>query len=122
MKQIMLAATVLLIAAMAVPHLAAADSITFNVQNNHPNRVQLEFYSQDRNHAWPGGGQADVLDDGAPHSYPLSCQTGEQICYGAWVDGNASIYWGSGLDDQYGCDACCFTCGGGSTPLINLNP
>lgn len=122
MKTTTIGAAVLLAAAIAMPQPAAADGITFNVQNNHPNRVQLEFYSQGRNHSWPGGGQVYVLDDGAPHSYPLSCMAGETICYGAWVDGDASTYWGSGLNDQYGCEACCFTCGGGATPLINLNP
>ncbi len=34
---------------------ASAAELVWRIQSEHPNRVSLEFYSQDRNRAWPGG-------------------------------------------------------------------
>jgi len=96
--------------------------MTWNFVSNHPNRVQFELYSQSANHAWPGGGKAYVLDDYDRHATRIECSAGELICYGAWVDGDSNTYWGSGLDDQEGCEKCCYTCGDGDTPLISLDP
>ena len=70
---------------------ATAQDVTYSVRNDHPNTVELEFYSADRDVAWPGGGNAFILDDGEPHSLPLACEEGERVCYGAWVQGDSSI-------------------------------
>ncbi|MEO1200734.1 MAG: hypothetical protein AAFX39_16170 [Pseudomonadota bacterium] len=118
----LLAAVVMITGLATTPAPASAETLTFNVRSNHQYRVQLEFYSQWRDAAWPGNGQAYVIADYEVHAYTLNCQSGEQICYGAWVDGDASTYWGVGLNDQYGCSNCCYTCNGGATPVINLNP
>ena len=101
---------------------AAAEELRASFQSNHPNSVMLEFYSQDRNAAWPGDGQAYVIDDWETHSYALSCQSGENICYGAWVEGDPDTYWGVGMDDAYGCDDCCTTCDGSTLQTIVLDP
>jgi hypothetical protein len=79
--------------------------------------VQIEFYSQARNHAWPGGDDAYDINDYDVHEYRLNCRTGEKVCYGAWETGNASRYWGVGLNDKHNCEDCCSTCGGGPLPL-----
>lgn len=117
LKAIVLAATMFLLAGF-LP--AQAGDLTWNIQSYHPNSVQLEFYSSDRNAAWPGGGEIYVLDDSEVHTYPLNCQSGETICYGAWVDGDSSTYWGAGLDGELGCDDCCYSCSGGETPVLVL--
>ena len=39
----------------ASPGLAA--DVTFIMQNSHEFAVEVELYSQDRNHVWPGNGQ-----------------------------------------------------------------
>ena len=101
---------------------ARAEQFTFHVQSNHPYRVQIEFYSQNRNAAWPGNNQAYTIADYDVHSYTLNCQGGEQICYGAWVEGDASQYWGVGANDQYGCSNCCYVCDGSYSQTIVLNP
>ena len=73
----------------------AAD-VTFEMKNSHPNAVEVELYSQDRDHVWPGNNQVYLLDDGETKQIPLSCDQGEKICYGAWISGDKETYWGTG--------------------------
>lgn len=91
-----------------------SDELTFNITSLDPYAVQVSFYSQNRPGAeWPGGGNAHNITDSVQHSWTISCQPGEKICYGAWRRGRSSIYWGSGVDDSKGCTNCCATCGSG---------
>jgi hypothetical protein len=100
---------------------ANGNQIVFNMKSNHPNRVQVSFYSQTRpGFSWPGGGQAYDLNDSASHAYTLNCNAGEKVCYGAWVTGSGSRYWGVGPRMSKSCSNCCGTCGG--TYSYNLNP
>lgn len=92
---------------------AAAEEITFKINNDYDKDIQIEFYSQERSHAWPGGNNAYNLSSGDSNSYKLACRSGEKICYGAWVKGNSSTYWGVGLNNKQSCDSCCQTCGDG---------
>ena len=101
---------VFLIGALAAPTVATAQQLTWEVQSMYPNKVQIEFYSQDRRHAWPGGNRAYNLNDYETHTYRLNCIAGEKICYGAWVTGNSSRYWGVGMNNRHGCKGCCYTC------------
>lgn len=103
-----------------LPSLASAADVTFQIRNNHPNAVEVELYSQDRDHVWPGGGEVYILDDGETKSMPLSCNEGEKICYGAWISGDQSTYWGVGPNNQQTCEDCCYTCTGGNTEVIDL--
>lgn len=97
-----------------------AQSVTFIIQNSHPNAVELEFCSQDREASWPGGGQSYVLDGGEPTAFPLDCDPGETICYGAWVSGDQGTTWGAGPECAAACDNCCATCDGGETQIMSL--
>jgi hypothetical protein len=99
---------------------ASAGDVTFIMKNSHQFRVQVELYSQDRNHVWPGNNKVYILDDEETKRIPLSCNEGEKICYGAWVDGDASTYWGVGPNDKEQCEDCCSICQGGMTETINL--
>ncbi len=69
---------------------ASAEEITFKINNDYDKDIQIEFYSQERNHAWPGGNNAYNLSAGESNSYKLACRSGEKICYGAGVKGNSS--------------------------------
>lgn len=108
-------------AALAFAAPATADSLYWEVRSEHPNIVSLEFYSEDYDRAWPGGGEVYVLDDYDTHSYNLECSTGEKICMGAWVRGDSSSYWGVGRDARNSCESCCFICGRGDTGVQVLN-
>jgi hypothetical protein len=107
-------------AAGAISPAASAEDMTVVIANSHPYAVMLEMYSQDRDHVWPGGNEAYLLDDGETKNISLACEDEETICYGAWVQGDDSTFWGVGRDNSQACDDCCYTCDGGSTEEINL--
>jgi hypothetical protein len=109
-------------AVFAGPASSIAADVTFVMKNSHPNAVELELYSDDRSHVWPGNNEVYYLDDGETKQVPLSCNEGESICYGAWVSGDKGTYWGVGPDNKETCDDCCYTCTGGETEEINLVP
>jgi hypothetical protein len=94
-----------------------ADTITWHVQNNHSDRVLLEFYSQNRKYAWPSNGKAYALYDRRIYRISLDCYPGEHICYGAWVRGDTKKYWGVGPKNRYRCNDCCYFCDGSVVPL-----
>ena len=97
------------------------NSITFRIKSDYQYKVQIAFFSQDRNHVWPGRGNAYNLDDSKVHEVKLACQPGESICYGGWVTGNAKLYWGRGSDGKLKCESCCYTCSNNMTPVIRLH-
>src|SRR4051812_27471808 len=93
-RRVAVLAVALLCSLIFGPESAQAESVTWQVQSNHPNKVQIEFYSKDRDIAWPGGGEAYSLNDYDIHKFNLTCQPGERICYGAWVKGTERVTWG----------------------------
>lgn len=115
------AAAAMLAAQLALSVPASAADVTFTMRNNHPNALEVELYSQDRDHVWPGNNQVYILDDGETKIMPLSCEEGEKICYGAWIQGDQQTYWGVGPGNTEACDDCCYTCTGGATETINLD-
>jgi hypothetical protein len=108
-KRLVLALGVALL--MPIVTVASAENITFSLENESDYDIQIEFYSQDRSHAWPGGDQAYNLASGDENSYKLACRGSEKICYGAWVKGKSATYWGVGLNNKQACESCCQTCG-----------
>jgi hypothetical protein len=105
---------------LAAPAFAA--DVSFVMNNHHPNAVEVELYSQDRDHVWPGDDEVYLLDDGETKTMSLECEEGESICYGAWIQGDQNTYWGVGPDNSQKCENCCYTCTGGETEQINLVP
>jgi hypothetical protein len=102
--------------------MASADDLTFRIRSNYEFKVQVAFYSESRNVSWPEPGKAWNLDDFMVHEFKLSCIPGEKICYGAWVTGDATQYWGVGNRNRTSCSNCCSVCGQGNmTPVLNLD-
>ena len=101
---------------------APAAELVWRIQSEHPNHVSLEFYSQDRSRVWPGGGKVYIIEDWDTHSYSLTCNDGENICYGAWVGNDTSTYWGMGYDGAEACRTCCAVCGHGDVKTKVLKP
>lgn len=106
---------------LLLPTISHAGNIVFNIKSSYQYKVQVEFYSQRYNRAWPGSGKAYNINDWDTHSYSLNCESGEQICYGAWATGNSNIYWGVGMNDSHTCSNCCAVCDGGTVPTITLS-
>jgi hypothetical protein len=101
---------------------AEAAELSFRIKSNYRYKVQIEFYAQGRKAAWPGNGRAYALNDYEMKVFSLNCRRGEQICYGAWVTGDGSKYWGVGPNNRYSCRGCCATCGEGDVTPITLQP
>lgn len=101
---------------------AKAESLVWTITSDHPNVVDLVFYSQTYSRAWPGGGQVYSINDWNAHTFSLECSSGELICYGAWVRGNSDTYWGVGLNGGYSCSDCCAACGARATTPVRLTP
>ena len=51
-----------------------------------------------------------VLNQGDDNKYTLNCITNAQICYGASVAGNTTLYWGRGENGDQQCADCCYKC------------
>ena len=101
---------------------AVADSMKWNMRAFDKFAVDVAFYSQNRKVAWPGNGQVWTIRDYKVHTFSLNCIAGEKICYGGWVRGDDSRYWGGGHHNKHACTSCCYTCGAvAETPVINLN-
>jgi hypothetical protein len=110
-----------IMASLMAVQTATAGSLKWTIRSDYPHIVSLEFYSQDYSRAWPGDGQVYIVDDYDTREYSLSCETGETICYGAWVRGDENKYWGTGMNNSQRCNDCCYTCGHGDTDLRILN-
>lgn len=102
---------------------AQADEMNFYLKNQQDRGVAVELFSQDRDAVWPGGNKVYFLEAREKKSVPVSCQAGERICYGAWINGDDSIFFGVGPDnDQPPCEYCCFLCVAKSTQVISITP
>lgn len=102
---LILAAALLLL----VPPAFGAD-LTFFMKNVAPSAVVVEFSSAAHGTRWPGNDQVYLLDEGEKKSVTIDCEEGDRICYGAWVNGDDSVAWGIGPDNDRYCDDCCRIC------------
>jgi hypothetical protein len=98
-----------------------SSSITFKFRADYKDKIQVALFSQDRDHVWPGRGNAYNLDDSQVYDVKLACRPDENICYGGWVNGNAKLYWGRGAENKHKCDNCCYRCTNNVTPVIRLH-
>ena len=110
------------LAALVFTTSAEAADMAFFVKNLRKEAVAVELFSHDRETVWPGNDQVFLIDPGSQKSVQLSCNQGEHICYGAWVDGDDSISAGVGPDNDQPCDTCCFICVEHTTETIDLVP
>jgi hypothetical protein len=113
--------TIIYLAATGAP--VSAETLMWRFESKHPKIVDVELYSDTRRgHVWPGNNKIYVLDDYTVKTISISCRRGESVCYGAWVRNRSSLYWGVGYKNSNRCSNCCYTCNGGQTRVIVLNP
>lgn len=118
-----LASTLLLAGCEFAPPLpTTTETITFNVTNDTSRTLLVSFFSQDRDAAWPGGGRDYIVQPRASQSFALTCRTTEQVCYGAYPQGErySGGYWGVGPDNDQWCENCCYACGTFETDNIRF--
>jgi hypothetical protein len=116
-----LAAAVLALAAPAIAPAFAAD-MNFYMKNQQDRGVAVVLFGQDRDVEWPGGDKAYFLDGREKKSVPVTCEAGERICYGAWINGDDTRFFGVGPDnDQPPCEYCCVICVAKSTKVISIS-
>ena len=84
--------------------------------------VHLKLHSKDRGHEWPGNDEVYVLKDSDFHTYEITCEPHEKVCYGAGRDGNYGRYWGIAISGEEACTGCCMTCGGVYDYTLNAGP
>src|SRR5882672_8426232 len=89
---------------------AHAAEMAFFVKNLRQQSVAVELFSHDRETVWPGDDKVFMIEPHSQKSVPISCNAGENICYGAWVNGQDNISAGVGPDNDQPCDTCCFIC------------
>lgn len=114
----------LICAALVGPAPAQAQNVTmtWKFKAFHKNIVDVQLYSQNRGNVWPGSSRVWSIKNFETQNMPISCVAGERICYGAWVRGTGSSYWGVGQNQKHRCSNCCYTCQSNTaTPIINLN-
>jgi hypothetical protein len=117
----------ILVLGLIVAHAAAAvapaygETMIWKFRSHHPNIVDVQLYASARRNVWPGNGRVWSLNDYTVKQMTISCHAGEKVCYGAWVRGTESAYWGGGRNNRQHCDSCCYLCEERETPVINLN-
>ena len=82
--------------------------------------VVVELSSKSREQVWPGYDEVYLLDKAEKKSVPVTCEAGETICYGAWLNGDAGTFWGVGPDRDKTCTNCCYECKEKTTATIEL--
>jgi hypothetical protein len=77
--------------------------------------VKWRLWAAERGWVWPSPDDAFVTHGFDVDSYELiECQRGEQVCFGAQLDG---ALWGVGADGTQTCEDCCFSC---AADLVDL--
>lgn len=115
----MRALALLLLTLAAVLPTAAAE-MTFFMKNEQSRAVAVEFYGRDRDIVWPGGDKVYLLEALARKSIRVTCDAGERICWGAWLNGDDSQSFGVGFDGQRYCESCCRVCADSTTETIDI--
>jgi hypothetical protein len=96
------------------------DTIQWLFTNHTDETIQIEFTTDPPNRVWPGDNKAYTIPPHSTQSKTLNCVSGQKICYGGWIKGNFTKYWGAGNNGDYNCDNCCAKCGS-ANPHIGLN-
>ena len=110
-------AVVGVIAMLAQAH---AETMDFHLKNSTGKAIQVRLFSQTRAWQWPSATTAYDQNNKKTASYPITCNPGEKVCYGAWPTKKPTSWgWGVGPSGKMTCAACCYTCGA-NTGVINL--
>ncbi len=138
-RLIHLLVAIALVALSAISTPSTAAEMTFQLVNDAEWAVNMKLFSRGESHQeWPSKSKAFSLrPDSAVQQIKISCEAGEQICWGTWrtvqaVSGEvggggqrttstAKYQAGAGERGTRSCENCCHVCKDGAmVPVINL--
>jgi len=99
---------------------SAEGEMTYYLKNDTRRAMVLELHGRESGRVWPGKGRVYLLEPGERKSVQVDCRIGEDVCYGAWVNGNDRISYGVGPDDARRCSNCCSVCVAKTTTTIDM--
>jgi len=75
--------------------------------------INYKFFDVDHDLVWPSA-SSHYYTEFYDYKYTsdLSCIPGAKICYGA---ATGELYWGVGINGDYGCEGCCVFCEDGKS-------
>ena len=141
MNQLIVVRALVVFACLAIMATSSsAAEMTFQLINNTDRTLNLKLFSNGESHAqWPSKTRAYAVkpDATAVQQLKITCNEGEQICWGAWMkvetvsgqvgaggqrDTRAYKYtWGAGDRGINPCTSCCHVCKDGTlTPVRRL--
>lgn len=119
---------------------ASAAEMTFQIVNNTDRPLSMKLFSRAESHQeWPSKTKAfSVRPDAKPQQLQITCEEGEQICWGAWVTvqtvsgeivgangqratRTSKFTFGAGERGLRECEKCCHICKDGAlVPIARL--
>ena len=92
------------------------DQMTLTIADHCSDGLGMHFrmFDRDNNLIYPNSSQVFVIGPGGSSTQTINCDPGARICYGAVTNPPNGSHWGIGIDGNFGCDNCCFTCNGQS--------
>jgi len=70
--------------------------------------LYVRLWDETTGQSFPGGDQAYVVPVGGTGTATATANPGDKICYGAETNPPTTVYWGVGVDNNHGCDHCCY--------------
>jgi tetratricopeptide (TPR) repeat protein len=96
-------------------------NLYWSLSKEHDATISVSFYSEARAYEWPGNRQVWLLENSSQkYTFNLSCNKGENICFGAWERGAPDTYWGVGRDRKFSCTNCCHVCDGSTVQNVKF--
>lgn len=92
------------------------DHHVVEIRNNSYSPVIIRFFDRTDGGYW--GSYSLYANE--EESWNLSCEVGNQVCYGA-LNQFSGGYYGVSLDNDKGCRNCCFTCQHGGFSIWSLD-
>jgi len=90
---------------------SAKSTLKYEFHNSTGQTLYARMGAKTRGMYWPSATeQYEIGPDET--TLGLTCDTGEEVCWGAWKPENKLYYWGAGPGVDYKCVDCCHACDG----------
>ena len=90
---------------------SATSTLKYRFHNNTGEMLHARMAANTRHFYWPSTTDQFEIAPGLVEM-GLTCDTGEEVCWGVWKPSNKMYYWGAGPSGDYKCTDCCTLCDG----------